>query len=252
MKTRPILMSAPMVNALLAGRKTQTRRIIKPQPDETGVYENAMAPGMGALNNVWAIKEDGKFRKIKCPYGKRGDFLWCRETWLCHGKGDSGIYLSYFADKAEENFWVAYHEQEKFPLANHMNEWRPSIHMPRAASRLTLEITDIRAERLQAISDADAQAEGVFFKDYGRRCFHPAGDTAICPAPDEHHPQKEGWMWKDTVSSDQCLHSPRNAYGNLWASINGYESWSANPFVWVLSFSVHKQNVDELLKARAI
>jgi hypothetical protein len=123
--------------------------------------------------------------------------------------------------------------------------------MPRWASRLTLEIIDVRVERLQDISEADARSEGCFFTDYGRRCFHQVrGDIATCPANAEHHPQREGWMWASTQSSDQCLGSARSAYGNLWESINGTGSWESNPWVWIVEFRVHQQNVDDFLKSR--
>jgi hypothetical protein len=120
--------------------------------------------------------------------------------------------------------------------------------MPRTASRLTLKITDIRVERVQDISEEDAIAEGCFFTDYGRSCFHlGSGDPETCAAMQQHHPQKPGWMWDKTTSSDQCLNSARSAYGDLWNTINGAESWQENPWVWALSFKVIHENVDKVL-----
>jgi len=116
--------------------------------------------------------------------------------------------------------------------------WNSSIHMPRWASRILLEITAVRVERLQDITEGDAQAEGAFFTDYGRRCHHagPPRDASECPEPDEHHPQCAGWSMVPTDSHEQCLLCPRMAFANLWDSINGAGSWEANPWVWVVDF----------------
>jgi hypothetical protein len=185
-KTRPILMSGPMVKAILNGRKSQARRIVKPQPDEDGLSCQAdceLYPGRAGL---WFDTSD---RAYRCPYGATGTTLWVRETWRVHGFCDYGV--QYRADLFTRNDQRAAAYGTK-----HEDRWRPSIHMPRWASRLTLEVTGVRVERLQKISDADSHAEG---------CETPA--TAA-----------------------------RSHFRNLWESINGPGSWDANPCVWVVEF----------------
>lgn len=259
MKARPILMSAPMIRALLDGRKTQTRRILTPQP-------RPPVARWVAEDNWWmpkAVSDTIRQQFIttwpnatRCPYGQPGDLLWVREAWQLHSRATDLAKVVYRASEAASH--SEFHELIPVSLIGNMQPkpfqqgWRSSIHMPRWASRLTLELTAVRVERLQDISEADAVAEGCFFTDYGQRCFHQGqGDIVTCPAKAEHHQQKPGWMWGATKSSDQCLSSARSAYGNLWNSINGPNSWAANPWVWVLEFRVHRQNVDALLAANA-
>ncbi|MDP3405080.1 MAG: hypothetical protein Q8S03_10350 [Brevundimonas sp.] len=192
MTDRPILFSGPMVRALLDGRKTQTRRIVKPQPrvHENGSY--GWDAGRGARCAGLAGTHWPPTLGLDCmsPYGGPGDRLWVRETW-CHADTRSGF--AYCADT---------------PLGSDQtgNGWRPSIHMPRAACRLTLNVTGIRVERLQDISEADAEAEGV-------------QTPALVPIL--------GAFW-----------SSRDGYARLWNHINGPDSWSANPWVWVVTFEV--------------
>jgi hypothetical protein len=139
---RPILFSAPMVRAILAGRKTQTRRPIKPQP--VNVVGELKTGGMWLVDTKW---------HIACPYGKPGDRLWVRETWH-GGNGSSGQpapgYVSYRADGEMMEFF-----------RKKGNRWRSPIHMPRWASRIILEVESVRVERLQDITSDDALAEGV-------------------------------------------------------------------------------------------
>jgi uncharacterized protein YhfF len=175
MKERPILFSGEMVRAILDGRKTQTRRVIKPQPEsvrKSVFFESGIETNHGY--------------EIKSPYGQPGDPLWVREAFIYD---TNGIY---------------YRADNDFHCAKELGGWRPSIHMPRKASRITLEITDIRVEQVQDISEEDAQQEGA------RRMN--AGDFGM-----------ETW---------------RSAFRNLWGSINtkrGY-SWDSNPWVWVIGF----------------
>lgn len=200
MKARPILFSAPMIKALLAGTKNQTRRTIKPQP-ECGFVVGA--PGSPA-----------------CPYGATGDLLWVRETWArnAHQVSDTRMDTSlvYRADG------------ESRALDNGCElPWRPSIFMPRQHSRLTLRITEVRVQRLQAISEADARAEGVLF-------VPGHGDITI-----------------EELRADPGYSSYLNCkqgYSMFWESINGTDSWAANQWVWCLSFEVLQQNVDEVLR----
>lgn len=204
MNTQPILFTGPMVRALLEGRKTQTRRVCKPQPHSVGDQFSTRSHGTLMIRppgaDAWA--------PVPCPYGKAGDLLWVRETWLqweCeqHGmaKCQCRAALTYRAD---------------FDLD--AVRWRPSIHMPRWTSRITLKLTDVRVEQLQDISEEDATAEGW---------PHAATNGAGAPLRDAY---PIGW------------------FGNLWDDINGCGSWAANPWVWVLGFTVEKRNVDELLK----
>jgi hypothetical protein len=179
-KERPILFSGPMVRAILEGRKTQTRRIIKPQPT---VFWN---DGRQPVNLPYDRDND---RLIRCPYGKPEDRLWVRETHCKYGSG----YI-YRADYGTHT-----------PISDGVGgPWKPSIHMPRVYSRITLEITGVRVERLQDITKADAMAAGV------------SSDMPI--------------VWQ---SGDD---TPRGMFGELWESINGPDSWAANPWVWLVEF----------------
>jgi hypothetical protein len=198
MKERPILFSAPMVRAILSGVKTHTRRVCKPAPEFCG--------GADEQNDVrcWGWMNDDrdgpKFLSVtdsRCPYGETGDRLWVRETFGVNSQ--PGVY-SYRAD---------WHDGVK-----HVNKWRPSIFMPREASRITLEIVSVRVERLQEITEADALAEGIFY-------HKPDGI---------HH---SGYRYDE---SSPCHPTAVNAYSWIWASINGPESWVENPFVWVIEF----------------
>ena len=204
-KERPILFSAPMVRAILAGTKTQTRRVVKPQPRrvDCGVpFGDAPA---------WARAEPGSM-VMRCPYGQPGDRLWARETWA---RDDEDGVLMYRADVGRDmnaNAW----EQGRLEGAPRYR-WRPSIHMPRWASRITLEITGVRVERLQDISEGDAIAEGVnrfhgMLKDEDAAAFNRIGPVEF-----------NGF--------------PIIRYGVLWESINGPASWDANPWVWVVEFN---------------
>ncbi|SDY37502.1 hypothetical protein SAMN05421754_10087 [Nitrosomonas sp. Nm58] len=200
-KERPILMSAPMVKALLDGRKTQTRRIIKPQPE---VNEH------GNLSGEWLNKPlDGLLLPklqdivIHCPFGKIGDVLWVRETWRTSEALDGvpprclvlGAGIHYEADESSNLI-------SGKKMIN-PGKLRPSIFMPRSASRITLEITNIRAERLNDISEEDAISEGADPSGVGRNL--------------EHIQYRAGYQY-------------------LWESINGKGSWNEDPYVWKIEF----------------
>lgn len=209
MKERSILFSAPMVRAILEGRKTQTRRVVKDR------HIDAAPP---ACFFQW-LRE-------RCPYGKPGDRLWVRETWNWFDPDEipevrRGRRAPFTGQQgAREIPWVAAYaadghlEHEHFGCAL----WRPSIHMPRWASRILLEITAVRVEQLQGISDADAVSEGV--------CELP-GQAA-----------EPGCWWTGDVGAGSKLHgrTPSVAYRLLWEQINGPGSWDANPWVWAIAF----------------
>lgn len=205
MTERPILFSAPMVRAILAGTKTQTRRVLK------GVQPWGVRDG----KPEWAIADSAP----TCPYGKPGDRLWVRETWYCDDyRVQRGPYLKpadMELDEARSDGTLIYRAScGDRPYEAEQPVWRPAIHMPRWASRLTLEITGVRAERLQAISQEDARAEGV----------HRNVDGLW-----------SGGAWKH-IAQPNRYSDPCNAFCDLWASINGGESWDANPWVWVVEF----------------
>jgi len=197
MKERGILFSAPMVRALLAGTKTQTRRVAK-----TGLYAiDAKIHGAETAARELAALV------TKSPYGQTGDRLWVRETWVCDDyRVQAGPYLE-VPGAREALFYRADSEQ---PFESPEGKfWKPSIHMPRWASRILLEIVAVRLERLNDCSEADARAEGAAGYEEG----------IDAPPPDE-----------DAVWSYQA------SYRRLWESINGAGSWAANPWVWVVQF----------------
>jgi hypothetical protein len=197
---RPILFSGPMVRAILAGAKTQTRRVVKHQSD---MEFDPGDPHYGPYWLAYAAGDlDGEDAKVRCPYGVPGDRLWVRETfaWLSDGTGcpDDADGVLY---RATDPGW----DDEQTGL-----RWRPSIFMPRAASRILLEITDVRVERLGEISEADARAEGV--TDY------------------------TGKWWDGSPVVGGKWNAPTEAFRGLWESMNGPESWHPDRRVWVGSF----------------
>lgn len=223
MKERPILMSGAMVRAILEGRKTQTRRIITSRKQEHfGIIQDVLSSALDIEANKiggWRISGDsptcydGEVQmndwstEIECPYGVSGDRLWVKETFAYSvgesvpdgGKVEMRAYRSDFGDDAT------------CPVG----KWKPSIFMHRALSRVTLEITDVRVERLQDISEADAFAEGI---DEEGEAYSKA-----------EHFQLGGSNIRGGTPAVF-------AYADLWESINGEGSWAANPYVWVLTF----------------
>ncbi|CAG0966332.1 hypothetical protein MTYP_01013 [Methylophilaceae bacterium] len=211
MNARPILFSTPMVRAILDGRKTQTRRVIKPQPD--GGVQNGV---IGPLNGVGNL--------LVCRLGQPGDRLWVRETF-CPIYPQNPNYNG--GNPIEYDYAATYKHGDRLgDSIGIKKKWAPSIHMPRAASRITLEITGIRVERLQDISEADARAEGLkgLTKD-GNLVKYGIPDSDGLPGSDN-----TGWDWCDWHADS------RQAFRRLWSSINGPDSWAANPWVWVIEF----------------
>jgi hypothetical protein len=223
MKERPILFSAPMVRALLKGGKTQTRRVLKHQPPAPGVVFARTGQEYGISSAIWTGDPDrfvvtgsvGVVRDLTgvttwyCPYGVPGDRLWVRETsWF--DVRDRECVVIYDATPGYHKYKSVGRVQPCDPeiTVDYLDKhefWkrRPSIFMKRWMSRLTLEITSVRVERLNGIDEMDAFAEGI---DY---------------------------YSKD--SPDGC---PVREYKNLWESINGPDSWAKNPWVWVLEFNL--------------
>lgn len=226
-KARPILFSAPMVCAILAGTKTQTRRVVNPQPQKCHMVSRDMASPSGY--SLIADAYDDEY--LTHRFGVSGDLLWVKETWNV-GADKHNFYIEYRADSDG----VAHqHDRSKLTAAedvvlerwqDKVQEWNPSIFMPRWASRITLEITGIRAERLQAITPQDAIAEGLkgITKD-GKLVKYGIPDRDGYPGTDN-----TGWEWADWRIS------PVDAYQRLWESINGPGSWERNDFVWVIEF----------------
>lgn len=220
MKARPILMKPEMVQATLreieqeGTGKTQTRRMIKPQP----LWQDARFSRIVCSTdlkrkdmNRWVVMKDSctidesrSSQPFKCPYGTVGDFLWVRESWQTLCDYDK-INTSNIPTGASVQYPATYD--------GWVSKKRSSIFMPRWASRITLEITDIRVERLQDISEKDAIAEGVQNTIY----------------------------WREERPASIC-------YSLLWESINGEGSWDASPWVWVIEFKPHLMNVDDFLK----
>jgi hypothetical protein len=195
MVTRPILFGGPMVRAILAGRKTQTRRVIRyAHADGLGLWTAPPLGGYFAEHVFGAC-----YAKLApCPYGVPGDRLWVREAWADHvGPFGESRFALYRADGDER-----------------AGPWRPSIFMPRWASRITLEVTAVRVERLQQISEEDAKAEGMEFDGtWWLGGTHPVKGTL------------------------QCWPTAAKAFERGWDSINGKRApWDANPWVWAIAF----------------
>lgn len=203
MKERPILMNGAMVRATLAGTKTQTRRIIKPQPQM--VTEKRIEPWQGDPVALLSLLADSG---RKCPYGQPGDRIWVRETLGHHA--EKGHY--YAATGMHVGPMLDY-ELEPPPSVGIPARTIPSIHMPRWASRILLEVVSVRVERLQDISDADIEAEGIDM-------------DALAEAQDRY----------DAIADHNFTgrRTLRSAWRNLWESTGG--DWDANPWCWVITF----------------
>ncbi|MET3648081.1 hypothetical protein [Phyllobacterium ifriqiyense] len=234
MADRPILFSAPMVRALLEGRKTQTRRIIKPRGhaslfDGTWSDSYVLDPG----NALWRAR-DVRF--------KVGDRLYVREAWRVEARLDKkaprDIKTNYPGVK-----YIATDEPDFFGIEG---KYRQAMHMPRWASRITLLVTDVRVERLQDCSEEDAIAEGIFvipINDDVRSNFYDQDwakalpdNTIFYSAPDD--------------DDDHCMRLKAvEAYERLWNSINDERGlgWETNPWVVAVTFEVLKQNIDEVV-----
>lgn len=226
-KESPILFSTDMVQAILNGSKTKTRRVVnsrnctgfgidKTLLDFTCIYDNSpfgvKVPQKEYGNDDLKLNWRGTSK-----LGKKGDLLWVRENFGFH-RDEDGDYVAFMADFAED---------DSFRMDT---KWKPSIHMPKAACRIWLEITDVRVERLQDISEADAMAEGVVLES----------EYQILEE------WKEGW--RNYILPDESVFrqdTAKESFETLWDSINGKPkegkpdvSWNANPWVWVYSFKV--------------
>lgn len=220
MKERGMIFNGEMVRAILDGRKTQTRRIMKVQPQpsksrqgdfwlsskklESMVHVSDLAPGNSPIADCHLF-----FQEHCCPFGTVGDRIWVRETWAEAGAGapDLKIYRANYPAHVPSHY-------ENVPPAEDIR-WTPSIHMPRWASRILLEITDVRVERLNSISEEDCWAEGIEAVD---------------------------GLFENTEIIDMalkigcCFEDSKPMFALLWQSIYGADSWQANPWVWVVEF----------------
>ena len=215
MKERPILFSAPMVRALLDGSKTQTRRVVKMPPSWDCVVYADCGAGMWpyASDDGESPTYDNNEVPMVCPYGLRGYRLWVRESfWGCDmpGYGDTPCVVYDDEWKGKE-----YQPAEARPWARKFGRI-PSIHMPREASRILLEIVSVHVERLNDISEADALAEGIDADELAER---QDSYDIVCKGAEASGRATEQSMFRE-----------------LWESINGAGSWDANPWVWVVEF----------------
>lgn len=221
MKARPINFNTPMIQALLDGRKTQTRRVVK-----GGALDWLYS---GLSNSFVSCSENAL-----CPFGKVGDLLWVKEAWRYapqkHCYCPQGSEPEPCDDWQEGQGCRSYANCVLYAADDEkMISKRRSIHMPRRYSRLTLEITNIRVERLHEISEDDARAEGVITEDW-----------------DE---------WRDDACSiglpaGSSIENERDVFRDLWKSIHGHDAWEENPFVWALTFNVHQMNVDQFTNTK--
>ena len=213
--SRPMLFSGPMVRALLSGTKTQTRRIIRVpefvvEASDGSPHWRPQRCGAGWEFIEWST-DYGRAHPLRCPYGQPGDRLWVRETWMAESTA-TGPHQARFAATDAPYFVGA--------------KWRPSIHMPRWASRITLEITDVRVGLLNEISEVDAKAEGLTARSKdGTLIKYGIPDRDGLPGDDDL-----GWHWQEW-NRDPCV-----AFRRLWEKTNGSGSWDTNPWVWVLTF----------------
>ena len=239
MTERGMIFNAEMVRAILDGRKTQTRRIMKLQPKpsksrpgdfwfsskklESMVHVSDLAPGNSPIADYHLF-----IQEHCCPFGAVGDRIWVREAFRVHSRATDVATLVYKA--SERNSWTEQTHRVPVTVCNKPatpEKWTPSLHMPRWASRILLEITDVRVERLNAISEEDAQREGVHTEVWDQTVV--ARNYA---ARDEFF---QFWS-EDMPHYVEMNQLYRSSFRSLWESIYGEESWKANPWVWVIEF----------------
>ncbi|HEI9618894.1 TPA: hypothetical protein SLH91_003688 [Enterobacter hormaechei] len=249
MKERGMIFNGEMVRAILDGRKTQTRRIVKVQPkpcNHTNWPDYSPESQWKSYPNGWccAVCANGTTidhrhhaKGITCPFGAVGDRIWVRETWgvVSHELDEDGRIQPWSPDRPakaihEMPFGNGYYSGHAIYAADGdftwgdddgyedgRSCWKPSIHMPRAACRILLEVTGVRVERLNGISETDAESEGIDME-----ALYDSQDCYDCIA--DHN-----MTGRPTVTG---------AFKYLWESIYGEESWQANPWVWVIEFKV--------------
>lgn len=234
MKERPILFSGPMVRALIDGRKTQTRRVVnfpKWADAAGGVEFSGLNDGPAALCSA-----TGCFADLTCRYGAAGDRLWVRETWrkkpYTRDRHQPHPDVMYRADIRHEGNLNQKHLARALDEAG---QWTPAIHMFRWASRINLEVTGLRVERLKSIAREDAIAEGATERPLPRGELL-ANTGWSCDWSRVGQSSKFAHNGKTLAERDIAMGTPYGAYANLWSEINGADSWAANPWVWVIEF----------------
>lgn len=218
MKEVPILFSTPMVQAILDGRKTQTRRILNPQPSDSWMDNVRKITPNGRMfdrNGQIFWISDGADGEIK-PKAKPGHLLWVRETHI-ETPGGKFHYKADISDEKDSN------RKGYIDIGESWAKWKPSIHMRKGGARIWLRVTDVRVERLNEISEEDAFDEGCeerYHRCSGMGYYEAGGDTHECKCM--------AWDREPVVMG----------YADLWESINGEGSWALNPWVWVYTFEV--------------
>lgn len=221
MAVKPIIFSAPMVRALVAGRKTQTRRVLKHQPQGECSFAGFYSVPLSCAFQC-RLQGEKKLLTQRVPYAP-GDLLWVREAWApldACTHNDPGAKAM-----ADRGFYRADHLVD----CGDVSRWRPSIHMPRWASRLTLRVTHVRVQRVQEITPEDAEAEGLFRSAFASERAKECG----CD-----------WAWGDETRTGSQV----SAFAALWSSINARRGfgWDTNPWVSATTFEVIRKNVDEV------
>lgn len=214
---KPILFSTEMVQAILEGRKTQTRRIVKSEPKINDDTDLELIPDWDGKYDdpltLFFYYKGTKTRSIyydcQLPLAQIGDILWIRESFQ-------------YSDELDEPFWYKQKYEEDYTQeAFDRIKWKPSIHMPKEAARIFLEVSNVRVERLQDISEDDAIAEGI---------------ERVSIAPFVHR-------FKNYLCNNKFI-GPKESFKTLWMKINGIDSWKANPWVWVYEFKVVEKPKD--------
>lgn len=237
MADRPIIFSGPMVGALIEGRKTQTRRVLcqfdpERDPPSAGPYF------AGHKAATWTDSEGAPWRYPGAKGAATGDRLYVREAWRCSAKHDAtaprdliprSMTIAFeaggnIANQDSKDDWRP--SPASYTEAEWMGRARPSIHMPRWASRLTLTVTDVRVQRLQDISEADAVAEGI------ERLEGSKGPN--------HFTREITGKWSGSFNAPTA----QEVFADLWNSLHGPAAWDANPWVVAVTFTVEQRNID--------
>lgn len=233
MADHPMPFSAPMVRALLAGTKTQTRRILKPS-SVSEAWPGTMWPLFVNGKRTGSSSADPEVNRLPDDLGGLvsapiptlvGDRLWVREAWRSHAQYDDLAPSQMSGDEPVRYGADGNQQTWGYPAISKIGRYRPSMLMPRWASRLTLTVTDVRVQRLKEISEDDARAEGAYI---ARR----SGRVA-----DNYESMAIAGIWFATA---------RHWYADLWDRINGPGSWDANPWVAAYTFTVHRCNIDQM------
>ena len=209
----PIIFNSWSIRRILAGEKTQTRRIVKPQPPDEAPAETAVATGPPWIARV--AQCDGEQRRVICPYGQPGDMLWVREAFRLPAHSDGNETPSEYTGRGGNLvYWEATDESSFGEPGCGWGRKRPSIHMPRELCRLRLRVEDVHVERVQDIQPDDVDAEGV-----------------------ANRPDPDGAPWQKWETADGPeTNFAHIAFRTLWNDIHGDGAWDENPWVWVVEF----------------